>query len=414
MNIGFVGLGKLGLPCALAVDSVSEHKVIGYDVDKKIKDYLDKREIPYREKDSEKYLKNHNIEFLSLNEVVKNSEIIFVPIQTPHDPLYDGVTRLPDTRVDFDYRFLIDGVKKISDEIEKIGEERIVVIISTVLPGTIEKEIKPILSKYIKLSYNPFFIAMGTTIDDFLNPEFVLLGIDDTDAAKKLKAFYKTLHDKEVYECTIDEAELIKVSYNTFITMKICLANTVTEMSHKLNNVNTDNVMSALKLANQRLISDKYLNGGMGDGGGCHPRDNIALSWLSREVDLSYDWYENLMISREKHTEWLADLSIDYSKSTGLEIVILGKSFKKETNLINGSPSYLLNSILKEKNYKAEMFDPFIDEEEFSQDSPKVFFIGTNHDVFKEYEFPKGSVVIDPWRIITNDKDIELVSIGIS
>ena len=414
MNIGFVGLGKLGLPCALAVDSVSEHKVIGYDVDKKIKDYLDKREIPYREKDSEKYLKNHNIEFLSLNEVVKNSEIIFVPIQTPHDPLYDGVTRLPDTRVDFDYKFLIDGVKKISDEIEKIGEERIVVIISTVLPGTIEKEIKPILSKYIKLSYNPFFIAMGTTIDDFLNPEFVLLGIDDTDAAKKLKEFYKTLHDKEVYECTIDEAELIKVSYNTFITMKICLANTVTEMSHKLNNVNTDNVMSALKLANQRLISDKYLNGGMGDGGGCHPRDNIALSWLSREVDLSYDWYENLMISREKHTEWLADLSIDYSKSTGLEIVILGKSFKKETNLINGSPSYLLNSILEEKNYKAEMFDPFIDEEEFSQDSPKVFFIGTNHDVFKEYEFPKGSVVIDPWRIITNDKDIELVSIGIS
>ncbi len=414
MNIGFVGLGKLGLPCALAVDSVSEHKVIGYDVDKKIKDYLDKREIPYREKDSEKYLKNHNIEFLSLNEVVKNSEIIFVPIQTPHDPLYDGVTRLPDTRVDFDYKFLIDGVKKISDEIEKIGEERIVVIISTVLPGTIEKQIKPILSKYIKLSYNPFFIAMGTTIDDFLNPEFVLLGIDDTDAAKKLKEFYKTLHDKEVYECTIDEAELIKVSYNTFITMKICLANTVTEMSHKLNNVNTDNVMSALKLANQRLISDKYLNGGMGDGGGCHPRDNIALSWLSREVDLSYDWYENLMISREKHTEWLADLSIDYSKSTGLEIVILGKSFKKETNLINGSPSYLLNSILKEKNYKAEMFDPFIDEEEFSQDSPKVFFIGTNHDVFKEYEFPKGSVVIDPWRIITNDKDIELVSIGIS
>ena len=414
MNIGFVGLGKLGLPCALAVDSVSEHKVIGYDVDKKIKDYLDKREIPYREKDSEKYLKNHNIEFLSLNEVVKNSEIIFVPIQTPHDPLYDGVTRLPDTRVDFDYKFLIDGVKKISDEIEKIGEERIVVIISTVLPGTIEKQIKPILSEYIKLSYNPFFIAMGTTIDDFLNPEFVLLGIDDTDAAKKLKEFYKTLHDKEVYECTIDEAELIKVSYNTFITMKICLANTVTEMSHKLNNVNTDNVMSALKLANQRLISDKYLNGGMGDGGGCHPRDNIALSWLSREVDLSYDWYENLMISREKHTEWLADLSIDYSKSTGLEIVILGKSFKKETNLINGSPSYLLNSILKEKNYKAEMFDPFIDEEEFSQDSPKVFFIGTNHDVFKEYEFPKGSVVIDPWRIITNDKDIELVSIGIS
>ena len=135
--------------------------------------------------------------------------------------------------------------------------------------------------------------------------------------------------------------------------MKICLANTVTEMSHKLNNVNADNVMSALKLGDQRLISDKYLNGGMGDGGGCHPRDNIALSWLSQEVNLSYDWYENLMISREKHTEWLADLAIEYALSNSLEIMILGKSFKKETNLINGSPSYLLEALIKEKNFNS-------------------------------------------------------------
>ena len=169
---------------------------------------------------------------------------------------------------------------------------------------------------------------------------------------KKLKLFYKTLHNKEVFECTLDEAELIKVSYNTFITMKICLANTVAEMSHKLNNINSDNVMDALKLANQRLISDKYLNGGMGDGGGCHPRDNIALSWLSQKVDLSYDWYENLMISREKHTEWLAELTIQKSIEKQMEIFILGKSFKKETNLTNGSPAYLLKNLIEEKTIK--------------------------------------------------------------
>jgi UDPglucose 6-dehydrogenase len=414
MKIGFIGLGKLGLPCALAVDGVGNHDVIGYDVDKNVENYLKNKKIPYREKDAEKYLENHNIKFSSMKEVVKNSEIIFVPIQTPHDPLYDGVTRLPDTRVDFDYTFLIEGLKDLSKEIDELDEEKIVVIISTVLPGTIEKYIKPILSNNIKLSYNPFFIAMGTTIDDFLDPEFVLLGIDDLDAAEKLKEFYKTLHDKRVYECSIDEAELIKVSYNTFITMKICLANTVTEMSHKLNNVNADNVMSALKLGDQRLISDKYLNGGMGDGGGCHPRDNIALSWLSQEVNLSYDWYENLMISREKHTEWLADLAIEYALSNSLEIMILGKSFKKETNLINGSPSYLLEALIKEKNFNSLMYDPFIDENDFSPEKPMVFFIGTNHDIFKTYEFPKGSVVIDPWRIITFDKNIELVPIGVS
>lgn len=414
MNIGFVGLGKLGLPCALAIDDVDEHSVKGYDPDKRIKDYLDKGEIPYREEGTAELLKKHNISFTNLKDVIESSEIIFVPIQTPHDPLYDGVTRLPETRIDFDYSYLVEGLKQISKVLDDLQEERIVVVISTVLPGTIESQIKPILSKYARLCYNPFFIAMGTTINDFLNPEFVLMGIDDRDAAEKLKLFYKTLHNKEVFECTLDEAELIKVSYNTFITMKICLANTVAEMSHKLNNINSDNVMDALKLANQRLISDKYLNGGMGDGGGCHPRDNIALSWLSQKVDLSYDWYENLMISREKHTEWLAELTIQKSIEKQMEIFILGKSFKKETNLTNGSPAYLLKNLIEEKNHKTKIYDPFIDNDVEEFNEPSVFFIATNHDVFKDITFPAGSVVIDPWRMIGEQETVELISIGVS
>ena len=414
MNIGFVGLGKLGLPCALAIDDVDEHSVKGYDPDKRIKDYLDKGEIPYREEGTAELLKKHNISFTNLKDVIESSEIIFVPIQTPHDPLYDGVTRLPETRIDFDYSYLVEGLKQISKVLDDLQEERIVVVISTVLPGTIESQIKPILSKYARLCYNPFFIAMGTTINDFLNPEFVLVGIDDKDAAEKLKLFYKTLHNKEVFECTLDEAELIKVSYNTFITMKICLANTVAEMSHKLNNINSDNVMDALKLANQRLISDKYLNGGMGDGGGCHPRDNIALSWLSQKVDLSYDWYENLMISREKHTEWLAELTIQKSIEKQMEIFILGKSFKKETNLTNGSPAYLLKNLIEEKNHKTKIYDPFIDNDVEEFNEPSVFFIATNHDVFKDITFPAGSVVIDPWRMIGEQETVELISIGVS
>tara|TARA_X000001036_G_scaffold341623_1_gene321051 strand:+ start:1298 stop:2542 length:1245 start_codon:yes stop_codon:yes gene_type:complete len=414
MNIGFVGLGKLGLPCALAIDAVDEHSVKGYDPDERINDYLNKGEIPYREEGTTELLKKHSISFTNLKEVIESSEIIFVPIQTPHDPLYDGVTRLPETRIDFDYSYLVEGLKQISGVLDDLQEERIVVVISTVLPGTIESQIKPILSKYAKLCYNPFFIAMGTTINDFLNPEFVLMGIDDKDAAENLKSFYKTLHNKEVFECTLDEAELIKVSYNTFITMKICLANTVAEMSHKLNNINSDNVMDALKLANQRLISDKYLNGGMGDGGGCHPRDNIALSWLSQKVDLSYDWYENLMISREKHTEWLAELTIQKSIECELDILILGKSFKKETNLLNGSPAYLLKNLIEEKDKLVTIYDPHIDEEILDIETPKIFFVATNHDVFKDYKFPDGSVVIDPWRMIEKQTNVELISIGVS
>ena len=152
MNIGFVGLGKLGLPCALAIDSFMEHNVIGYDPDERIQEYLNQKSIPYREEGANKLLENHNIEIKSLKDVIKNSELIFVPIQTPHDPLYDGVTRLPDTRVDFDYSYLIEGLKQISLELDELKEERIIIIISTVLPGTIENQIKPILlSIYLKM-----------------------------------------------------------------------------------------------------------------------------------------------------------------------------------------------------------------------------------------------------------------------
>jgi UDPglucose 6-dehydrogenase len=409
MKIGFMGLGKLGLPCALAIDSKG-HEVFGYDIDERVKDYLINRKIPYREEGAQELLDSHNIKWGTISDVVENSDIIFVPIQTPHDPRYEGIDRIPDERIDFDYSYLISGMKQLSEEILKVKEDKVVIIISTVLPGTIDEKIKPLLNEHVKLCYNPFFIAMGTTIRDFTNPEFVLFGVDDAEAFKKAKSFYSTIHDRPIYECTIQEAEMIKVTYNTFITMKICFVNTVMELSHKLKNVNCDNVMNGIFLANERLISTKYLSGGMGDGGGCHPRDNIALSWLAREKDLSYDWYENLMKCRENQTEWLAELIIQNKKE--LPIVILGKTFKKETNLITGSPAILLKNILEEKGYNVTMFDPWIDEGVPPLENPSLFFIGTNHDIFSAYSFPKGSTIIDPWRYIDAKDDVKIIHVG--
>jgi UDPglucose 6-dehydrogenase len=411
MNIGFLGLGKLGLPCALAMDARG-HNVFGYDIDPNVKNILDTKELPYQEEGAPPLLEKHNIKWSEISEVVSESDIIFVPIQTPHNPKYEGVTRLPDERVDFDYEWLKSGIKNLSDEIDKQGNDKIVVIISTVLPGTIRREIKPLLSDHVKLCYNPFFIAMGTTIKDFTDPEFVLFGVDDEEAYSIAEKFYKTIHNKPVYKCTIEEAEMIKVSYNTYITMKICLANTIMEVAHKSDNIDCDNVMKGMFLANERLISTKYLLGGMGDGGGCHPRDNIALSWLARKLDLSYDWYENLMICREKQTDWLAELTVEEHERTNLPIVILGKCFKKETNLTVGSPAILLKNILQESNHEVEMFDPKLDDGKPPLQDPAVFFIGVNHDAFNDYVFPKGSVVIDPWRVITKQLGVKLVSVG--
>ena len=411
MKIGFVGLGKLGLPCALAIDSKG-HSVYGYDINTDVKRILEGKKLPYREEGADALLQTHNIKWGSIEEVVENSDIIFVPIQTPHLPKYEGDTRIPSERADFDYGWLKSGIKNLSNEIGKQGNDKIVIIISTVLPGTIRRDIKPLLNENVKLCYNPFFIAMGTTIKDFTSPEFVLFGVDNDEAYQKAKEFYSTLHDRPVYKCTIEEAEMIKVTYNTYITMKVCLANTVMELSHKLENINCDNVMNGLFLANERLISSKYLLGGMGDGGGCHPRDNIALSWLSQKVDLSFDWYDNLMKCREDQTEWLADIIIENKIKNNLPVIILGKTFKKETNLVTGSPSILLRNILEEKGHDVAMFDPWIDQETPPLSEKAIFFIGTNHDLFIDYKFPYGSLVIDPWRFIKQQEGIELISVG--
>ena len=282
MNIGFLGLGKLGLPVALAVESKG-HKVFGYDVSRKVENFVKLKKIPYKEVWANNLLKKSKLQILNLAELVKKSDIIFVPIQTPHSEEYEGISKIPNTRKDFDYTFLKKGISDISKEIKKQKKKTVVIIISTVLPGTINREIKPLLNNYVKLCYNPFFIAMGTTIEDFLNPEIILFGVDDKSAAKKAEKFYRSINKSPFFKTTIENAELIKVCYNTFISTKIAFINSVMELCHSLPNTNIDEVSRALSMCNKRIISNKYLFGGMGDGGGCHPRDNIALSWLARK-----------------------------------------------------------------------------------------------------------------------------------
>ena len=408
MNVGFMGMGKLGLPVALAIEKKG-HKVIGYDPSPQVQETIRTKKLPYKEAQAKEWLNKSNIQHKSVQQVVEHSDIIFVPIQTPHGDKFEGSTRIPNEREDFDYSYLIDGLTELDNELFQQKKEMTVVVISTVLPGTIRKHIKPLLSEYTKLCYNPFFIAMGTTIEDFLRPEIILFGVDDEEAAKKAKKFYRTINHAPFYETTIENAELIKVTYNTFIGTKIAFVNSVMEMCHHLPNTNVDEVMNALKMCNKRIISDKYLSGGMGDGGGCHPRDNIALSWLSDKLDMSFNWFDNIMKQREVQTDWLADI-IEYNKKG--KVVILGKSFKPETNIETGSPAHLLANILRERNISFEHYDPYVDGDFEIGHEVCTFFIATKHEDFNDIDYPKGSVIIDPWRYIGDKQGVEVIRIG--
>ena len=413
-KIGFCGLGKLGLPVATCVD-MNGFDVMGYDVDSS---RMSKEPQSYREAGPDKtgffndFLARSNLKFGSLKEMVEHSELIFIAVQTPHEREYEGITQLPDERKDFDYSFLKNAIKNIA---HYVHEDKIIAVICTCLPGTMEREIKPLLNKHMKLVYNPFFIAMGTTMFDFLHTEFVLLGVDDKEAADRMVEFYKSFITTPIKKVSVASAECTKVFYNTFITCKISFSNAVGRICHETAGANADEVMGALKTAITRIISPQYMSPGMGDGGGCHPRDNIALSYVARKHKWAYDPWNDLMKWREGYAGWLARLMIKEGEARKIDqYVILGIAFKPETNLIVGSPALLVGNILKTKGIAPSFGDNTVcaSSEYFSSEKPCVVLIGCKHERYSGYKFLKGSVVIDPHRYIADQEGVKVIRIG--
>lgn len=416
MRIGFVGLGKLGLPVATCI-AMMGHDVVGYDINP---DQMTKKPQSQKEAgprgtgdDFNSYLaKADRLSFDSLERVC-SCPIIFVAVQTPHQPEYEGTIPMPETRVDFDYSFLKQA---ISDMAPYLKKGTIITVISTCLPGTMRREIMPLLPPKVSLVYNPFFIAMGTVMRDFLNPEFVLMGSDDATALRKMEAFYLTVTSAPVRPMSIESAELTKVAYNTFISMKLGFVNTLLEICEKIPGADIDQVTDALKKADKRLISPAYLTGGMGDGGGCHPRDNIAMSSLARRLGLSFDFFEAVMLSREAQAKWFARILADLQQENkDLPIMIYGYAFKPDVKITTGSHAllvidYLLNST-SAKNIM--VFDPIINDDR-NMTLPAIYFIGCVHNIirWKGKKFPKGSIVVDPHRVISDQKGVRVIRLG--
>ncbi len=421
-KIGHVALGKLGLPVAVCMANAG-HDVMGYDLDSS---RMSLEPQPYRETGPDGYsdFNDHlarceNLRFGSMEKVVAHSDIIFVSVQTPHKEEYEGITRIPDTRVDFDYSFLIEAQEQLNSLIADQDRKIVVCIISTVLPGTMRRCLLPNLPKNAALVYNPSFIAMGTTMRDFYHPEFVLAGSDHEWALDRVEEFYKTIisdpyggPQPPVIRMSIPSAELTKVSYNTYIGQKISFVNTLMEICHKIPEADVDEVTGALKKATRRLISPAYMSGGMGDGGGCHPRDNIAMSWLAGELGLSHDLFDDLMQCREDQAEWLANLMISYCGHYGHPLQILGYAFKPETDLTVGSPALLVQSILEERGYPVSLHDPRVEGKQITGNVPYVYLIGCRHPEFVDWPFARGSVVIDPWRYIPDQEGLEVIRLG--
>ena len=367
MKVGFIGIGKLGKDAAEVMHEAG-HDVLGYDT----------RTI-------------HDCKFemtWSIEDVCKHGEIIFIAVPTPHHPEYDGSQ--PTSHLepkDFDYSI----VKNVLEEINQYTtKEQLVVLISTVLPGTTRREFIPLVKNY-RFIYNPYLIAMGTVKEDMIRPEMIIIGTEDgttTGDADKLTEFYGTfVYPKTRCEIgTWDDAEAIKIFYNTFISTKISLVNMIMDVAEKNGNMNTDVVTGALERSTYRILGPAYMKAGMGDGGGCHPRDNIALRYMAKEYDLGYDLFDAIMKSRELQAKNIANKLIELHDENGLPIVILGESYKPGVPYVDGSYSKLIAHYL---DYSLLYYDKIVE--------PAIYLLG-HRGVYNETIFPEGSVVLDPWR----------------
>ncbi len=372
-KIGFIGLGKLGMPCAEAIAKKGFH-VAGYDIADKRSDLVEIRD--------------------SIKDLCHDRDIVFVATPTPHEEGYDGREPTSDKEVkDFNY----DSVKNVLQKCNKhMTASQSLVLISTVIPGTIRRELAPLVDN-VKLLYNPYLIAMGTVAQDLLNPEMVMIGTK--------KGIYKTAHKAQQLEnfynqiCensprtefgTWEEVECMKIFYNTFISNKIALVNMIQDVSYKLGNMNVDKVTGALSKSTMRIISSKYMKAGMGDGGSCHPRDNIALRWLAKELGLGYDLFGAIITAREKQAENMALAILKHGKA----VCFSSDSYKAGTNMIIGSYSLLVQHYVVK--HGGQIVNGF--------DTPVAVIVRVHET--DQISADENTIIFDPWRTYPPAKNV--------
>tara|TARA_B100001094_G_scaffold16509_2_gene14236 strand:- start:915 stop:2060 length:1146 start_codon:yes stop_codon:yes gene_type:complete len=363
MKVGFIGLGKLGRDAAEVL--AEKHDVTGYDP---------------------------NIDVPGLSgtqeQACKGKDVVLIAVQTPHIPAYDGkdpTSHLPPR--DFDYSYIIEATKQVDALVDK---GTLISVISTMLPGTVRKEIQPLVQNG-QFIYNPYLIAQGTVKWDMRNPEMIMIGTEDGEeslAVDMLHDLYNPILEKEVrYELgTWEEIEALKVFYNTFISTKLALVNMIQDTAMNVGHMNVDVVTKALANSTQRIMGPSYMKAGFGDGGGCHPRDNIALRVLNERYDYGYDLFDAIMKAREEQARNMAKYCVSFK----MPVVILGRGFKPGVEQTAGSPSLLVGWYVGKLTTNKVYYDHAPDEGAYT------FLIHDKAMIPKEWN--PGSCIIDPYR----------------
>ncbi|HET7367310.1 MAG TPA: nucleotide sugar dehydrogenase [Gaiella sp.] len=397
MKVAVVGLGKLGAPLA-AVLASKGNDVLGIDVNPEAVRRLEVGIAPVQEPGLQDLVRE-NAERLSATtelEAAADCDVTILLVPTPSDE-----------RGAFTNAFLVDAIERVGRALGARDDFHVVVVASTVMPGSCEGELAPALEQAsgrrvgdsLGLCYSPEFIALGNVIRDMLEPDMVLIGESGARAGDTLEALYRGVceNDPPFRRMSLVNAELTKIAVNTYVTMKISYANTLADLCERLPGADVESVTDALGLDTR--IGGKYLRGAIAYGGPCFPRDNKAFAELARELGTEAPLAEATDSINQEQVQRLARIVFSRAREDDA-VGILGLTYKPDTPVIEESPGLALAELLAADGAReVNVFDPV------ATDAATERLSGSVHGCLTVEELLERSdviVIATPWREFAN------------
>ena len=383
-KVSVIGLGKLGASMAAAFASRGL-EVIGVDVNQRSIDLVNEGKAPVQETNLEETIsanKDRIRATTSHEEAILNSDISFVIVPTPSDE-----------RGAFSLQYAAWAFKEIGKALGKKKGYHNIVLTSTVLPGSTRQALIPILEKEsgkkagrdFGVCYSPEFIALGSIIRDFLNPDFTLIGEFDEKCGSQLEEIYSRVmtNGSPSARMSLENAELTKISVNTFVTTKITFANMLAEICEKLPGGNVDVVTNALGMDTR--IGRKYLTGAIGYGGPCFPRDNVALTFIAKELGVEAKIAETTDSMNRAVASKVVEKLLPMIRE-GATVAVLGLSYKPFSHVTEESQGLYIAQTLSKAGARVVGFDPLAGEMAFNELHGQIVILNSIEECLKQAE----------------------------
>lgn len=413
-SISVIGLGKLGCPLA-AVLSHAGYQVIGYDLNESVVELINASKAPVKEPQLQEYI-DLSADRLSatnnLHEAILNTDITFIIVPTPsmEDHLFSN-----------DY--LVSALVEIGKALKEKDSYHLICVNSTVVPGSMDKVLVPTVEQSsgkkigddtFGMCYNPEFIALGSVIQNMLYPDVTLIGESSIKAGDLLQSVYQQVCQKqsEVHRMNFVNAELTKISINTYVTTKISYANMLAEMCENLPNADVDVVTEAV--GGDSRIGRKYLKGAIGYAGPCFPRDNRAFIALGEQINVNCDIARATDAINDRQIDRLIRYTTKFADA-GASVSVLGLAYKVDTPEIDCSQGVMLCNALSQQGYLVRAYDPLANTNASkvldvtisdtlieAMDGVGVIIITTPWKTFDQIpeHVDEGTVIIDPWGVL--------------